>query len=94
MDDHELFDELLRVARCLGVLVRIERFETPPAAGGASCILRGERLVLIDGRAPLRDRVRALARALSEHGADAVFMLPEARAAVDALAGPGAGRAS
>jgi hypothetical protein len=85
VDDQRLLEELLRVARSLGVSVRIERFETPAAAGGATCVLRGERLVLIDERAPLRDRVTALARALSEGETDTVFMLPEAR---EALAAP------
>jgi hypothetical protein len=92
VDDQRLLDELLRVAGRLGVAVRTERFETPAAAGGAACLLRGERLVLLDERAPLRDRVAALARALSEAETDVVFMLPEAREALEAARGPGSGR--
>jgi hypothetical protein len=84
MDAPRLFDELLRAAHALGGEVRVERFETPAAGGGASCVLRGERLILIDAGAPIADRVRALARALSQMETDAVFMLPEARLAVDA----------
>ena len=68
MDDGRLFDELLRAAHRLGVEVRVERFETPAAGGGASCVLRREPLVLIDAGAPLSDRCRALARALSGRG--------------------------
>src|SRR5262245_5308188 len=90
MDDQSLFGELLRAARSLGLGVRVERFETPAAGGGSSCVLRGERLVIIDERAPLRDRVTALARARSKEEIDAVFMVPEARQAVEALTGRGA----
>ncbi len=86
MDDQALLDELLRVARGLGVRVRTEWFETPASGGGASCVLRGEALILLDERAPLRDRVTALARALGAHDVDRVFIVPEARAALDALA--------
>jgi hypothetical protein len=85
MDDQALLDELVRTAGGLGISVRTEWFETPAAGGGAACLLRGRPLVLLDERAPLRDRVTALARALAGHDVDAVFMLPEARAALEAL---------
>ncbi len=93
MDDGRLLDALLRAARGLGVAVRVERFETPALGAGASCRLRGERLVLIDAGAPLPDQVRALARALAEGETDAVFMVPEAREAVEALRRADAARA-
>jgi hypothetical protein len=91
MDDGRLLDELLRAARTLGVEVRIERFETPAAGGGASCVLRGAHLILIDAGAPVVDRAKALARALSSFETDAIFMVPEARQAVDAAREPGPG---
>ena len=56
MNDQNLFDELLRAAENLGVAVRIEPSETPAIAGGGRCVFLGEPLVLIDARAPLRDR--------------------------------------
>lgn len=51
--------------------------------GGGLCVLRGASLVLIDQRAPLADRVRALARALGDLQAETVYMAPEARALVE-----------
>lgn len=51
--------------------------------GGGLCVLRGASLVLIDQRAPLADRVRALARALGDLQAETVYMAPEARARVE-----------
>jgi hypothetical protein len=83
MDTQQLLDELVQAARRLGVEVRSEPFETPAAMGGGLCLVRGAHLVLIDQRAPLPDRLRALARALGELGSEAVYMAPEARALVD-----------
>jgi hypothetical protein len=85
MDDQLLFDDLLRAAKNLGVAIRVEPFETPATAGGGSCVLRGEPLILLDARAPLREQIGALARALSELDSEVVFMTPEAREAVEAM---------
>jgi hypothetical protein len=87
LDDQPLFDELLGVAENLGVAVRMEPFETPAVAGGGRCVFQGEQLVLIDAHASLRDRVRTLARAVSELEAETVFMVPEAREVVEAMKG-------
>lgn len=83
MDDQHLLDELLQAAARLGVEVRLEPFETPATVGGGLCVLRGENLVLIDQRAPLPDRVRALARALRDLRSETVYMAPEARALIE-----------
>ncbi len=88
MDAQQLLDELVHAANRLGVEVRTEPFETPAVVGGGLCVLRGEHLVLIDQRAPLPDRVRALARALGDLHSDTVYMAPEARALVDREASP------
>ena len=85
MDDQHLLDELLHAAARLGVAVRMEPFETPAALGGGLCVLRGETLVLIDQRAPLLDRIRALAQALVELQSETVYMAPEARELIEAL---------
>ena len=83
MDPQQLLDELIQAARRLGVEVRSEPFETPAAMGGGLCLVRGAHLVLVDLRAPLADRLGALARALRDLGSDAVYMAPEARELVD-----------
>ena len=89
MDDLPLFDELLHAAERLGVEVRMEPFETPATTGGGLCAVRGENLVLIDQRAPLLDRIRALVRALVELQSETVYMAPEARELIEALRGDG-----
>jgi hypothetical protein len=88
MDPQHLLDELLKAAKRLGVEVRSEPFETPAAMGGGLCIVRGEHLVLIDQRAPLPDRLRALARALVDLGSDRseiIYLAPEARELLESV---------
>jgi UDP-N-acetylmuramate dehydrogenase len=89
VDDRSLLDELVRVAARLGVAVRIEPFETPPARGGGRCVVAGRQLILVDARASLRERVAALASALGGLSLDDVYMTPEARDRVEAERGAG-----
>ena len=83
MDGRELFDELVRVATRLGIVVRIEPFETPPARGGGRCLVAGREFIFLDARAPLRDRVGALASALAGSDLDDIYVMPEARDRVE-----------
>lgn len=87
MDDPHLFDELRRAAAKLGVEVRMEPFETPAVMGGGLCVLRDEKLVLIDQSAPFPDRILALARALSELKSETVYMAPQVRELIEAIEG-------
>jgi beta-phosphoglucomutase-like phosphatase (HAD superfamily) len=85
MDEQHLFDALLQAAEKLGVEVRMEPFETPATTSGGLCLLRGERLVLIDQRALFPDRVLTLARALAELESETVYIVPEARELIEAI---------
>ena len=83
MNDRELLDELLRVATRLGVEVRIEPFETPPGRGGGRCRVGERQFIVLDARAPLGERVGALASALASLDLDDVYLAPEARDRVE-----------
>ena len=83
MDDRDLLEELVRVATRLGVQVRIEPFETPPARGGGRCVVDGREFILIDARAPLGDRLGALAAAMSDLDLEDIYVTPEARDRVE-----------
>ena len=61
--------------------------EMPAVEGGGLCTIQGERLILLDERAPLWNRIRALAGALAALGNERIYMVPEARKVVEALKG-------
>ena len=82
-----MWDELERVAMRLGVEVREERLE-PVLEGrdhgrGGMCVVRGRRVVLVDQRAPLRDRVATLAIALGRFDLESFRLSPDVRDAID-----------
>jgi hypothetical protein len=87
MEGDALVEELIRAAARLGVEVRVEPFETPPAGGGGLCRFQGALLILVDARAPLPDRVQALARALATLESDHVYLMPEVRELLEAARG-------
>jgi hypothetical protein len=82
-----LLTELSRVAERLELEVRSEPLE-PKLEGrdygrGGLCIVRGRRVILIDSRAPLPDRVAVLAAALGAFDVDALHMPPLVRATIE-----------
>jgi hypothetical protein len=82
-----VWDELVRVAERLAVEVRSERLE-PLLDGrdhgrGGLCVVRGRRVVLVDERAPLRDRVATLAAALGAFDLEALHVSPFVRATIE-----------
>jgi UDP-N-acetylmuramate dehydrogenase len=84
VEERELFRELVGVAARLGVEVRVEPFQTPAVRGGGRCVLDGRELILLDARAPLVDRVEALARALAGFDLEDVYLPPELRERIEA----------
>lgn len=90
MELPRLYEELTLAAEKAGISVRTEPFDkaVPEKQGGRGglCRLKGEWIVLIDARAPLVDRIAALAAALAEVDLDDVYMPPVARATIGAYA--------
>ena len=74
-----LLEELLVAARKLGLRVRVEPFAAQTSSAGGACKILGETLVLIDEAAPVIDQAAALARVLSSHDHESVYLPPEAR---------------
>jgi hypothetical protein len=82
-----IWDELARVAARIGVEIREERLE-PVLEGrdhgrGGLCVVRGRRVVLLDERAPLRDRVATLALALGGFDLESVHVSPLVRSTIE-----------
>ena len=83
--DQALLRELCAAATRLGVDVRVEPFDPPALRAGGLCSLRGSKLVLIDGHAPVRDRVWALAGALATLDVGGIYVAPAARELIERL---------
>ena len=75
MKAEEIIEELLDVARQIGVTVRFEKGDFE----GGYCVLRDQRLVLINKRLMPSRKASTLALALQNIGLEAVFLKPAIR---------------
>jgi len=75
----ELIEELQSVAQQLGVTVRYEKGDFE----GGYCILREQKMLLINKRLMPARRASVLALALREIGMENVFLRPALRAYID-----------
>ena len=75
MKAEEIIEELLDVARQIGVTVRFEKGDFE----GGYCVLRDQRLVLINKRLMPSRKASTLALALQNIGLETVFLKPAIR---------------
>lgn len=75
MKAEDIVEELLDVARQIGVTVRFEKGDFE----GGFCVLRAQRLVLINRRLMPTRKASMLALALQSIGLDSVFLKPALR---------------
>lgn len=92
MDLSRLFDELSLAAERAGIRVRSEVFDPNLSdvkrPRGGLCTLRGERIILVDAKLPLPERIATVAEALAGVDLEAVFLSPLVRATIGAYAPP------
>src|SRR3954462_12442673 len=90
MDLARLLEELSRAAERAGIRVREEAFDPNLSdvkrPRGGLCTLRGERLILIDAKLPLPERIATVAEALAGVGLEGMFLPPIVRATIGAYA--------
>jgi len=80
LDERSLLGQLEELCRSLGIEVRYEmlRREGVSTQGGL-CRLKGQYLLLINSKAPNRDKIEALASAVARFDLSRVFMKPGLR---------------
>lgn len=80
MDERSLLGQLEDLSRSLGIEVRYEMLRREGAsAQGGLCRLKGQYLLLIHSKAPTRDKIEALASAVSRFDLSQIFMKPGLR---------------
>jgi hypothetical protein len=88
MELGQLYQELCAAARKLGVEVRAEAFDPGLSDAarprGGLCTIRGQKLILVDSRGSLPDRVATVAGALSQMNLEGIFLPPIVRATIGA----------
>ena len=80
MDERSLLGQLEDLSRSLGIEVRYEMLRREGASTqGGLCRLKGQYLLLINSKAPHRDKIEALAAAAARFDLSQVFMKPGLR---------------
>jgi hypothetical protein len=74
-----MLDELERLAARLGVEVRFESLLPPVEGKGGLCVLRGTKLLVIDSRLALEEKIGVLAEAMATFDLDAMYIPPLVR---------------
>jgi hypothetical protein len=72
MNKEALLEELRETVEALGYKIRYERGDF----NGGSCILREERLLVVNRKYAIERKISIIARALGELGVDAIFVKP------------------
>lgn len=78
-DDRAMLRALEELARRVGLEVRIEPQWLGGASAGGLCRLRGVPVVLLDGLAPMHERIGVLCEALAQFDLETVFLPPALR---------------
>ncbi|MFZ1729289.1 MAG: hypothetical protein WBQ23_01570 [Bacteroidota bacterium] len=79
MDKEALLEELRETCEHLGYKIRYERGDFD----GGHCILKEERLLVVNRKFTVEKKITTIARALSELGVDAIFVKPAVRDLID-----------
>ena len=80
MDDHIALDQLEALACSLGIEVRHERIpQDDVTIAGGRYRLKGKNVIVVDARAPAKDRVRTLVQALKAFDLSDVYIRPALR---------------
>jgi len=72
---NEVYDEMLDIAKKIGVTVRKENGKFK----GGNCIINNEEVILINNTIPLETRTSILAGCLTNYSINNVFMKPAVR---------------
>ncbi|MDX9757954.1 MAG: hypothetical protein RBU27_02240 [Bacteroidota bacterium] len=79
MEKEALLEELRETCEQLGYSIRYEKGDFD----GGHCILKEQRLLVVNKRFTVERKIATVARALGELGVDAIFVKPAVRDVID-----------
>ena len=79
MEKEALLEELRETCEHLGYSIRYEKGDFD----GGHCILKEQRLLIVNKRFTIERKISTIARALGELGVDAIFVKPAVRELID-----------
>ncbi|OGQ07855.1 MAG: hypothetical protein A2026_08590 [Deltaproteobacteria bacterium RBG_19FT_COMBO_46_12] len=88
MDENTIIGELEGLIEKIGVQIRhepIKQDEDSVNVVGGLCLLKGEYVLIINSKAAIRDKIRALGMALKHFDHEKIYMLPVLRELLDRI---------
>lgn len=88
MDDNQIAGLLEELAESLGLQIRYETIRLDEELGnrpGGVCLLRGQRLIIIDPHAGLKEKIRILFEGIRHCDLDRIYIRPALRELFDRL---------
>jgi hypothetical protein len=88
MDENTIIDQLEELIKSFGVQIRheaIKQDEDLVKMVGGLCLLRGEYVLIINSKATIEDKIRALGMALKHFDHEKIYMLPVLRELLDSI---------
>jgi len=88
MDENTIIDQLEELIKSFGVQIRheaIKQDEDSVKVVGGLCLLRGEYVLIINSKATIEDKIRALGMALKHFDHEKIYMLPVLRELLDRI---------
>lgn len=86
MDEQKILEQLEEAARSLGMEIRYETMKGESSfSPGGLCRLQGNYLLIINSRASLSEKIRAMAQAVNRFDLSQVYLLPGLRELLERL---------
>jgi len=90
MDELWIADLLEELAESLGLQISYEPIRLDEELGtrpGGVCLLKGQRLIIINPNASMREKIRILSEAIKHYDLDRIYIRPVLRELLDSLPG-------
>ena len=88
MDENTIIEQLEELIKRFGVHIRheaIKQDEDSVNVVGGLCLLKGEYVLIVNSKAAIRDKIRALGMALKQFDHEKIYMLPVLRELLEGI---------